>query len=91
MTVLKQVLQTFEQANRPVSLAQMARDLRVEPAILEDMIGYWVRKGKLREVAASGCESCGLKSDCCAPMVKLPRRYELACEDAPAKPPCCCG
>ncbi len=90
MTVLRQVLQTFEQADKPLSLAQMARDLQLEPAILDDMIAYWVRKGKLREVAESGCEACGLKGDCCTPIVKLPRRFELAAGDAPGKPHCCC-
>lgn len=91
MTVLRQVLQTFENANRALSLAQMARDLQVEPAILDDMIAYWVRKGRLREVAALGCDSCGLKSACCAPIVRLPRRYELAADDTSVKPLCCCG
>lgn len=98
MTVLRQVLQTFEQANRPLSLAQMAQQLNLEPAMLEAMIGYWVRKGRVRETAAPACGSCGLRQGC-APLISLPRRYELASaessntpsNDAPDQPPCGCA
>lgn len=91
MTVLKQVLQTFENADRPLSLTQMARELKVEPALLDEMIAYWVRKGKLREVAESGCAACALH-DHCSPIIKLPRRYELATGRSADQPRCaCCG
>lgn len=89
MTLLRRVLETFEQSNAPLSTRQMARQLDVEPAILDDMIAYWIRKGKLREAAAGGCESCGIKSGCTL-VLKQPRRYELATGETPEPPPCAC-
>ncbi len=83
-SVLKQVLQHFENRAGAVSLAQMARDLNVDPATLEGMIDYWVRRGRLR---ASGgpvqaCSACGVRSGC--PFVsKMPRFYEIANSDKP--------
>ena len=53
MTMLRQVLQHFEQRSGAISLMQMARDLGVERAVLQDMLDYWVRKGRLREVQSS--------------------------------------
>lgn len=83
MTMLRQVLQHFEQRSGAVSLVQMARDLDVERSILQDMLDYWVRKGRLREVQTSGCGTCGSGSGACPLMVMLPRMYELASEDPP--------
>lgn len=92
MTILRQILETFEQANEPLSLTQVARRLEVEPHLLEAMMAYWVRKGAIREVTTSGCAACSLKNHC-APLLTLPRRYErVTGEDGalPAPPPCAC-
>ena len=51
-TTLRTVLTAFEQADRPLSLTQLATDLSVPPAMLEGMIDFWVRKGRLRETSA---------------------------------------
>ncbi|MBN1200847.1 MAG: hypothetical protein JXJ20_03225 [Anaerolineae bacterium] len=94
-TTLRAVLHAFEHADTPLSLNQMARDLGVEPGMLESMIAHWVRKGRLREVADSpgGCAACGSKHGC--PFIaKMPRRYELVTAkdpDQPFDPPCACG
>ncbi|GIL13137.1 MAG: hypothetical protein BroJett038_18570 [Chloroflexota bacterium] len=93
MTILRQILETFEQANEPLSLTQVARRLEVEPHLLEAMMAYWVRKGAVREVTTSGCAACSLKNHC-APLLTLPRRYERVTgeTDAPSSepPPCAC-
>jgi hypothetical protein len=95
-STLKQVLMIFEDASRPLSLLEMAQQLAIEQDTLENMIEYWVRRGRLREAGnpASQCTSCGGK-DSCPFVVKLPRRYELATgADLPPcrtdKPSCCC-
>lgn len=95
-TLLKQVLELFEFSPQPLSLPEMARILGVEPGMLEAMIEYWVRKGKLREAGdtAGSCVLCGSRTECPF-VVRLPRRYELATGLPPqtdGAPPCsCCG
>lgn len=93
MTLLREVLDAFEQASGPVSLNEMARALHVAPGLLEGMIQHWVRKGRLRESAdLPHCQTCGSARGC--PFIpRLPRSYELVRGDAPAdppRPPCAC-
>ncbi len=75
-STLGRVLTIFE-TGQPLTLAQIARELAVSPAQLEDMIGYWVRKGKIRQSAAlTNCGTCG-HGDACPFVLDLPRSYEL--------------
>lgn len=93
MTMLRHVLQHFEQRSGAISLVQMARDLGVERAVLQDMLDYWVRKGRLREVQNSACGTCGCGSGGCPLMVMLPRMYELVRDDPSVNlpiPSCSC-
>lgn len=76
-TPLRQVLEHFEQSTGAVSLPQMASALGIERATLQNMIDYWVRKGKLREVGNPACGTCGGASGC-PYIAALPRCYELA-------------
>jgi hypothetical protein len=93
-TQLREVLNRFADQNAPRSIKAMAREMSLEPGILQGMIEYWVRKGKLREVNSGGdtCNTCGIKSGCPF-IVALPRYYELVSEDDSAQdiPPCGCG
>lgn len=84
MTQLRAVLEAFENAEQPQTLPQMARALSLEPAMLEDMIAYWVRKGRLREVnGGAACTACGHASGC--PFImQMPRSYELVGPGDPA-------
>ncbi|MGF1505660.1 MAG: hypothetical protein GYB64_17275 [Chloroflexi bacterium] len=87
---LQDVLSAFDGTTDARSLSQIAQDLSLEPARLQGMLDYWVRKGKLREVSFSGgdCGGCGLKSDC--PFVtRMPRTYERVHSDD--LPPAGCG
>lgn len=89
-TTLRTVLQAFERAETPLSLGQLAAELSVAPGLLEGMIDFWVRKGRLRETGneASACGSCGQKG-ACPLVIKMPRRFELATGTTPdAVPPC---
>lgn len=89
-TTLRAVLQAFERAETPLSLGQLAAELSVAPGLLEGMIDFWVRKGRLRETGAeaSACGSCGQKS-ACPLVIRMPRRFELATGDAPSPAPPC--
>jgi hypothetical protein len=92
-TTLRQVLEQFEQSEGTVSLPQMARALGIERGTLQNMIDYWVRKGKLREVGAPACTTCG-SAAACPFVVALPRCYELATAEpavTPATVSCGCG
>lgn len=76
-STLRQVLTIFETAKKPLSLPQIARELDVSTARLEEMLQFWVRKGKLRvSGSATVCSTCGTKGAC--PFVlTMPRTYEL--------------
>ncbi|MBL8120912.1 MAG: hypothetical protein J0L63_13645 [Anaerolineae bacterium] len=90
---LTAVLDRFINQSGPLSVAQMAREMRLEPGVLDSMINYWVRKGKLREISGSSdaCAGCGGKHGC-PYVVALPRYYELVSPDDPqTPPPCACG
>ena len=81
MSTLKQVLTVFRETSQPLSLNQIARELAIEPAVLEDMIAFWVRKGKLRDVStcADDCGSCGVWV--CPFVMQMPKRYEFVEEE----------
>lgn len=79
---LRQVLTIFENADGPLSLPGIARELDVSQARLEMMIQHWVRRGKIRESGGlSECGSCG-HQDGCAFVMEMPRSYELVSDGA---------
>jgi hypothetical protein len=70
----------------------MARELDIPVGMLEGMIDYWVRKGKIREVSdAAACGSCSSAKNC-GYTPNLPRSYELVRDDesVTAVPVCNC-
>lgn len=76
-TILRQVLTIFEEAQGPLSISVIARELAVSPARLEGMLQHWVRKGRIREIVEiNQCGSCGTKGNCPF-VVEFPRSYEL--------------
>lgn len=84
MATLRDVLACFERQSGAVSLAHMARELGLPRESLDEMIRYWVRRGRLREVQSTVCTTCGGATGC--PFIlKLPRHYELARDSSPAE------
>lgn len=79
---LREVLFHFEHQTAPTSLNQMAKEMQVTPGVLEGMIDYWVRKGKLRAINSGGedCNTCG-NQGACPFVVTMPRYYERVTED----------
>ncbi len=57
--MLYQILEILEQAEQPLSLAELSQRLQIEPSALEGMIAFWVRKGRLRDTAVLGCGGAG--------------------------------
>lgn len=85
MSTLKQVLEVFKDTSQPLTMNQIARQLSLEPPVLEDMIAFWVRKGRLRDVSAcddtcncgTACSSCSFGATGCPFVVQMPKRYEF--------------
>lgn len=73
MTTLRQVLQLFEQRQRLVALPALAEELGISEIMLGEMIEFWVRKGRLREVN-SVCATCHCG---CSSKIKTAKCYEL--------------
>jgi len=91
-TSLRAVLDAFKDQHAAVSLNRLSRELDISPALLDSMIDYWVRKGRLREaITPATCGVCGHAKGC--PFImKLPRMVELVGPDDPPPddPPCAC-
>lgn len=86
--MLQQVLHAFEEAREPLNLAELAGQLGVEPGALEGMIGYWVRKGRLKDASASALCSSGACGSSCHPqgcpfVAKMPRTFTLVVSEKP--------
>lgn len=81
-TKLREVLQLFEKTRGPLSLNDMALELGIPPGMLQGMLDYWVRKGKIRECGGeSACAACGCARTC-SYVPNMPRRYELVADHA---------
>jgi hypothetical protein len=88
VSALRDVLTVFEQSTGSISVQRLAQQLNINPSILEDMIQFWVRKGKVRETGnVEVCNTCGSVRGC--PFVmNLPRRFELVRDDESTFPRC---
>ena len=81
MTTLRSVLEAFEEANGAMRLDNLSRKLEIDPGTLDNMIQYWIRKGRIRSVGeAQACHSCGVKGKCPF-VIQLPRYYELVASE----------
>lgn len=86
--MLHRVLQEIEAAQGLINLNDLSRKLGVEPGALEGMIGYWVRKGRLRdagrptEIPLNHCATPACGRSCPGPqgcpfVIKMPKTYTL--------------
>lgn len=80
MSRLRDVLDAFQDNHAPLSMNQLCKKLSLSPPMLEEMLQYWIRKGKLREVITDNCQTCG-DAHGCPFVVDMPRRFELARQD----------
>jgi len=81
MTKLRQLLETIENADRGISLQEIARELDISLNRAENMLEYWVRKGRLQIVEpASGCSDCSSKGSC-SYLLAFPKILRIAGED----------
>lgn len=97
--MLHRVLQEIEAAQGAVNLGELSRKLGVERSALDGMIGYWVRKGRLRdesqpvEIPLNNCTSGSCGHACPGPqscpfVMQLPKSYTLRGQRTqPTNPP----
>jgi hypothetical protein len=81
MSPLYEVLQALEEADGPVSLRQLSRQLHIETGALEGMLMFWVHKGRLRVVEETACDSslcgtCPVAGNGCPALNSILKRYE---------------
>lgn len=78
--MLHQVLSEIKNARGPITVSELSRKLGIQPAALEGMIEFWVRKGRLQrddQEIGESC-SCGAGESHCAPVsscVSMPKAY----------------
>lgn len=77
---LGQVLESFENSPGSKSLLALARELNLSRSQTENLVDYWVRKGRIRVVAQQpDCQTCGSEKAC--PFIfEMPRYYEIVDE-----------
>ena len=85
--MLWKILHEVEAARAPLDLNELSRRLDVERSVLDGMIQFWVRKGRLVDDAATagqattacaahGCTNCSGAQGCPFTM-KMPRTIAL--------------
>jgi hypothetical protein len=96
--MLGKVLQTIKMSQKPISLAALSQDLKIERSALEGMLAYWVQKGRIKvedqnnETPGYTCASgsCGPTcsgADNCVFMAKMPKVYKITDQEDPSKQP----
>ena len=84
--MLHQVISEIKNSQGAVSVKEIGQKLNIEPTAVEDMIEFWVRKGRLKvdqnfspqSDLAGGCAGC--TSSCtgaeqCPFVMKLPKTF----------------
>lgn len=93
-TKLRQILDYVEDSQGGTSLQQMARDLDLSISQAENLLDYWIRKGRLREIGpAPDCAGCPGGSSCSL-MIDFPSTFQVVTEGKPQIPtikPLCRG
>jgi hypothetical protein len=75
---LQQVLDYFMRSSGAVSIALLARELDLSPGLVESMVDFWVRKGRIQRLDPGGreCGGCSRKGSC--PLIaELPVCYRV--------------
>jgi hypothetical protein len=74
---LGQLLDCFENASGGLSLPALARQLDLSRGQAENLVDFWVRRGRIRAVDQQpDCAACGDQNGC-PYLVETPRYYEI--------------
>lgn len=69
---LMQVLKAVENSNGPIRPTDLSRKLGIEPSVLDGMLEFWIRKGRIQRetqgyqtctqtTCPAGCRLCSIK------------------------------
>lgn len=76
-TKLRQLLDCFESAPQGISLLALARELELSPSQVENMIEFWIRKGRIQRAEDQpDCNVCRERADCPF-LMEMPPYFEL--------------
>lgn len=89
---LRQVLAQIEGALGAVRLGDVASAVGVERGVVDDMVAYWVRRGRLRVDGSRACSTasthsclgCPVKNACASPLTMLVPVTREATREEPA-------
>lgn len=83
MTVskLSRLFELIQEAETPLSLDYLARRLGISPRLAENMLQYWIHKGRISQTTQTAvCDRCGVKGSC-PNLDQLPASYQLVEDD----------
>ena len=88
--MLNRVLNEISQTNESIPLTALGQKLGIEQGALEDMLMYWVRKGRLKvdddQVEKKDEKNCAMGGSCtatsgaaaCPFIARVPKTYSLS-------------
>jgi len=79
-STLSRLLISIEESSGAISIPALAAALDLSPTRVENMVEFWVRKGRIRlSSPLTDCGSCSSQGDC--PFIlEMPKTFELVCE-----------
>jgi hypothetical protein len=80
-TVLTRTLELIENQETPLSLTDLAREINQTPARTQEIVEYWMRRGRIQASGTSTkCGACAKKGSC--PFImELPQSYKVVSAD----------
>ena len=77
-TKLRQLLDLIENSQSGISLRRIARELDLSVGQVENMLDYWVQKGRLQIMEpAAKCQACA-SSTGCSYLIDFPRILRIS-------------
>lgn len=84
-STLGRLLSLFENSQGSLSIASLARELDISPGRVEELVEFWIRKGRIKASSQlTECGNCSVQGGC--PFIlEMPRTFELVSdqEDIP--------
>ena len=79
-SALGRLLAVFEKSQGVLSIQVLARELDVTPERVENLMDYWIQRGKIRSSdSIEEWSRCSVEGDC--PFIlEIPRTYEMVRE-----------
>jgi hypothetical protein len=76
-STLGRLLSLFENSPGSLSIASLARELDISPGRVEEMVEFWIRKGRIKASSQlTDCGTCSVQGGC--PFIlEMPRTFEI--------------